>query len=186
MRDVKIWGPSVWYFIHKISFDLPQNTFELTMNKRKQLSSFYRVLQFLLPCTTCRHHYGNMLTKYELMKNTETGKKMAKWSVMVHNKVNRRLKKPIVDYPTAIKLYKNIINHNKLHKFIKFILVESDDSSILNRKAIAKHIITLYPCINCKKRMVNFLEYNPLNSINNSKKMTNWAKRLLIIAKKPC
>ena len=65
-----IWGPSMWHFLHTISFNYPVNP----SNEEKQHYYDYLMsLQNILPCKYCRDNY----TKN--MKN-------ARFSVNVFNK----------------------------------------------------------------------------------------------------
>lgn len=185
--NIKIWGPSVWYTMHKIAFSLPHTENNLDADKKKQLIDFYKSLSNLLPCNHCRQHYKIMLKKHNITKNSVSGKKISKWGVKIHNIVNRSLNKAVMSYPIATSMYKNKrINHNKLQNYIKFILIKSNKFPLNSRKVNARTLIQTYPCLKCKNRMIKFLENNKLSNINNQKQMTEWSKKLFRISKKPC
>ena len=185
--NVKIWGPNIWYVIHKISFSLPQTENPLSPAKKSQVITFYRSLGQLLPCQNCRVHYNKMLKTHDLVNNASSGKKLAKWTVKIHNLVNNRLNKATMSYDIALSIYKNKkVNHSKLQKYINYILVSSGEFPLNNRKSNAQAFIQNYYCPKCKLILIKYLADNSLEHINNQNDMTNWSKRLLALSKKPC
>ena len=62
--EAKVWGPYVWYFMHQLTFRLPQNNCPFVPHTKKLLNSFFVYLKDLLPCPSCQTHYGLTLSKY--------------------------------------------------------------------------------------------------------------------------
>lgn len=186
MLSTKIWGNPTWYIMHKIAFNLPQNYNQLSLDKQKQLQSFYKILRWLLPCEKCKVNYGKHLNKYKIEDSVTSGKKLARWTVMTHNKVNEHLKKPIVSYQKALNIYHNKIDHVKLQNFIKQMLLLNTSAPLSNRKSVTRYTVMFYPCNSCRKRLSAYLEQNNLDKVDSSNKMTRWLKYLYKISKKSC
>ena len=58
-----VWGPSLWHYLHVISFNYPISPTKLQKNKYKQL---LLNLQYTLPCKHCRHNLKNNFKKFPL------------------------------------------------------------------------------------------------------------------------
>jgi hypothetical protein len=97
------WGPSAWRFIHAVSFTYPNNP---TQEEKKQYIDFILNLQNILPCFACREHLKHNLRdlnfNIEHMKNRKT---FSKFTVDLHNMVNRQLGKSIKHYEEVKRQY---------------------------------------------------------------------------------
>lgn len=103
--DTRVWGPHGWKLIHTVAFNYPEHP---TDDDKARYTSFFHSLADVLPCETCRQHFGDLLKEYPVTKGLKSREAMSRWSVEAHNKVNRRLKKPVVSYETARKEYEAI------------------------------------------------------------------------------
>ena len=109
-----IWGPICWKFIHLIALSYPLNP---TDNDKTNYRLFYESLAHILPCQQCNEHYkqhiyNNPLTN-DVLLNNET---LLKWTIDIHNIVNKDNNKPIYNYYKANQLIMDsIINENKLN-----------------------------------------------------------------------
>ena len=99
-----VWGPLLWHFLHIISFNYPVNPTEY--NKKNNLidnqieNSYYYfifLLQFILPCKSCRDNLKKNLeglnffkNKARIMKNRES---FSRFIYNLHESVNTMLKK---------------------------------------------------------------------------------------------
>ena len=190
--DSKTWGPYVWYFIHQVAFRLNQNSTELSPYTKKTIHTFYTTLKPLLPCPSCQMHYGWTLSKIPVSKHLTTGIKTSKWTVTAHNLANKGLGKKEVYYEMAKKMYTQpggiyyILNHKILHGFIHHILINSNNKPLGNRIQMARCICNLYPCLKCRKRLLDFLKKHDLKNIKNNIHMITWAKKLKIVALQKC
>jgi hypothetical protein len=95
------WGPSLWQFIHTITIiDFEGN------NENNNQNALLRLInvQHVIPCGSCRSHYIENLKD---VKQLDLKKPMVLfyWSVDFHNKVNKRLGKPVLSYNEAINLW---------------------------------------------------------------------------------
>lgn len=95
-----IWGPSVWHFLHTISFNYKV---EPTEEEKDQYTAFVISLGNVLPCRVCRQHYPENLAaakfKRGVMKNRHT---FSKFIYRLHKVVNERHHKN----PLPVKYYK--------------------------------------------------------------------------------
>ncbi len=86
-----VWGPSMWHYLHTMSFNYPVNP---TPENKKQYKDFIVSLQYVLPCKYCRMNLSNNFKKIPItmdcMKNRET---FSKYIYNLHETVNRMLNK---------------------------------------------------------------------------------------------
>ena len=86
-----VWGPSMWHFLHTMSFNYPVNP---TPEDKKNYKDFILSLRYVLPCKYCRMNLKNNLDKVpitaENMKNREN---FSKYIYHLHETVNKMLNK---------------------------------------------------------------------------------------------
>lgn len=86
-----VWGPSIWHFLHTMSFNYPVNP---TEDDKKHYSEFIRSLQYVLPCRHCRENLTNNFKAYPLekchMANRGT---FSRYIYGLHETVNKMLQK---------------------------------------------------------------------------------------------
>ena len=86
-----IWGPSMWHYLHTVSFNYPVNPTKLDKKYYKQLITN---LIYTLPCKYCRINLKNNLKSMPLLecnlKNRET---FSKYVYKLHELVNKMLGK---------------------------------------------------------------------------------------------
>ena len=58
-----VWGPSLWHFLHVMSFNYPVKP---TKNQKKYYKEFICNLQHILPCKYCRINLSNNFKKFPL------------------------------------------------------------------------------------------------------------------------
>jgi hypothetical protein len=61
--------------------------------EKKSAKEFYESLAFLIPCAICREHYTEHLAKHPLTPSLDSKKDLLKWTIDVHNAVNKMLGK---------------------------------------------------------------------------------------------
>lgn len=86
-----VWGPSVWHFLHTMSFNYPVNP---TIEDKRYYRDFVLSLKHVLPCKYCRI---NLVTNFKQlpiktchMKNRET---FSRYVYDLHELVNKMLHK---------------------------------------------------------------------------------------------
>ena len=83
------WGPHFWMTLHVAC---------LGCQDYKALTEFVEGYMYIIPCLSCRQHFEQVLVENPI---PEAGD-FFKWSVDVHNIVNKRLGKPEVSYEDAL------------------------------------------------------------------------------------
>lgn len=86
-----VWGPSLWHFLHTMSFNYKMNP---TSEDKKNYKQFVLSLVNILPCKYCRMNLKKNLKTLPLknsdMKNRKT---FSKWVYNLHELVNKMLGK---------------------------------------------------------------------------------------------
>lgn len=86
-----IWGPTMWHFLHTISFNYP---IKPTSQDKKKYKQFVLNLQYVLPCKYCRKNFKKNLKIYPLKKyHLENRETFSKYIYNLHEIVNLMLRK---------------------------------------------------------------------------------------------
>lgn len=99
------WGPIFWNTIHIAALAYPQAP---TYGDKKAAKEFYEALQFMLPCPMCRQHLKEHLIKHPITPFLDRRDDLFKWTVTLHNEVNKSLNKPIFTELEALLYIKRI------------------------------------------------------------------------------
>ncbi len=95
--DPKQWGPSFWFCIHILALRYPTNP---TPADKKNYSTFFKSLRFVLPCDGCCKGFERILemTKFGAkdLANRDT---LFAWTVKAHALVNAKTGKIPRDDP---------------------------------------------------------------------------------------
>jgi len=82
-----IWGPSMWHFLHTMSFNYPVKP---TKVEKDHYATYMESLQHVLPCRYCRENYANNLKSAgwsrSVLKNRDT---FSRFVYRLHNEVNK-------------------------------------------------------------------------------------------------
>jgi len=86
-----VWGPSMWHYLHTMSFNYPVNP---TPEEKIHYKDFVTNLQYVLPCKYCRinlkTNFKSLPITMEDMKSRET---FSRYIYELHELVNRMLHK---------------------------------------------------------------------------------------------
>jgi len=86
-----IWGPSLWLYLHTMSFNYPVKP---TKQDKKNYKNFMLNLQHVLPCKYCRINLKNNFNKLPIrmcdMKNRDT---FSRYVYKLHEHINKMLNK---------------------------------------------------------------------------------------------
>lgn len=114
--EPKKWGPHLWFFLHTISFNYPDNPSYI---ERKKYNDFYNSLKNVLPCAVCQNHFQEHLSK--MPPNLNSKSDLIKWTIDLHNRVNVNTNKEEKSYKEVLELYndyyKNINRNSDLYKY---------------------------------------------------------------------
>ncbi len=101
----QVWGPFFWHTIHIVAMGYPE---EPTYTHKKAAKEFYESLQVLVPCPICREHYAQHLKELPITPHLDSRKDLFKWTVVLHNRVNKDLGKPEFSERDSILFYKRL------------------------------------------------------------------------------
>ena len=86
-----VWGPSMWHYLHTMSFNYPV---EPTKENKHYYKQFVKNLQYTLPCKYCRINLKNNFKAHPIkdchMKNRES---FSRYVYELHELVNKMLNK---------------------------------------------------------------------------------------------
>ena len=97
-----LWGPGAWTFIHYVALAYPNNP---TEEEKKNYYNFYYNLQNILPCPKCRENYKENLNTLPLEEALGNKELLFKWTIDIHNEVNKETNKSQFTYEEAISKY---------------------------------------------------------------------------------
>jgi hypothetical protein len=87
-----LWGPSFWSTIHLLCLGASK---EISDMQKIQYMAFFNALPYVIPCGTCSQHLLENYKKLPLENYLESQTSLFRWSVLLHNEVNRSLNKPV-------------------------------------------------------------------------------------------
>ncbi len=99
------WGPFFWHTIHIIALGYPM---EPSHAHKKAAKEFYESLKILIPCPICKEHYIAHLEKYPLTPHLDRRTDLFRWTVLLHNEVNKALGKRLFTETQAIQYYSRL------------------------------------------------------------------------------
>lgn len=120
-----IWGKHFWYTIHFIALDYPEKP---NNEDKRDFQTFFENLHKVIPCYKCSVNYVKHLNERPLEKSDlENNETLFRWTVDIHNIVNRDLKKRQISYDDAWMLYQNFDDGEKRKNtwllFLVFVLL---------------------------------------------------------------
>ena len=120
-----VWGPSMWHYLHTMSFNYPVNP---TPQDKKHYYDFMINLQHVLPCKYCRENLTNNYKQLPLTKkDMESRVTFSRYVYNLHELVNKMLhKKSNLSYCDVRERYEHFRarcteEKRKLFKFNKTI-----------------------------------------------------------------
>ena len=123
-----VWGPFFWHTIHIVALGYPKNP---TYIDKKCAKDFYESLTYLLPCSVCRNHYKEHITANPLTPFLDSRTDLIKWTVDIHNSVNKMLGKPEWSMEEVMAYYERIGKRNRSPVWTKEDMNEVDYRSFV-------------------------------------------------------
>lgn len=110
-----VWGPSLWHYLHIMSFNYPVNPSQEQKEKHRE---FILNLQYTLPCRYCRENLKKNLKQLPLtcndLKNREN---FSRWIYKLHELINKMLgKKSGLTYKQVRERYEHFRSRCTLDK----------------------------------------------------------------------
>tara|TARA_Y100000389_G_C17308152_1_gene436515 strand:- start:44 stop:736 length:693 start_codon:yes stop_codon:yes gene_type:complete len=147
---VDVWGPSLWHFLHIMSFNYKVKP---TAGDKKYHKDFIYSLTNILPCKYCRENLKKNLKQLPLtcedLKNRDT---FSRWVYNLHELVNKMLKKKSkLTYCDVRERYEHfrsrcVIEDEKIKRLAKMIKNEKEKGCVepmYGKKS--KCVITIIP-----------------------------------------
>ena len=99
--DTEVWGPAAWLLIHSAALAYSEEN--PTVKVRNNYRKFFESLVDVLPCVYCRKHYTERFDMTSLNNALDSRVKLFRWTVDLHNEVNKSIGKPTYSYLEALK-----------------------------------------------------------------------------------
>lgn len=96
------WGPFFWHTMHLVALGYPN---EPTYAEKRAAKEFYESFTHLIPCPICKLHYANHLKQMPITPSVDNRKDLFRWTVQMHNLVNKDLGKPEYTEADSIAFY---------------------------------------------------------------------------------
>ena len=100
---VEFFGPCTWKAMHSVAFSYARDPFSPTPQEHKAAVDFFGSMAELIPCHMCRKHYKDYIREHPIKADNRD--ELAKWVFDLHNDVNRRTNKPVLQYAEVKKMY---------------------------------------------------------------------------------
>jgi hypothetical protein len=110
--DPSVWGPHFWFFIHTLAYTYPEHPNAIT--KRK----YYDVIQnmpLFIPIVDMGDKFAELLDKYPVSPYLDTRDSFVRWTVFIHNKLNKLLGKEELSFVEAYEKYTSEYQIKPIH-----------------------------------------------------------------------
>ena len=113
----KLWGTSGWTFLHYIALGYRNRP---TKEEKKIYYIFFLNLQNVLPCEKCSENFKENLKKYSLEEALENRDSLFRWTIDIHNEVNKETDKRTYSYEEVYQQYSQ--NNNQIEYEIIMVI----------------------------------------------------------------
>ena len=128
-----VWGPSLWHFLHTMSFNYPVKP---SCDDKHHYMDYIKSLEFILPCRYCRENLKRNLKETNFtMSDMKSRDTFSKYVFNLHNHINTMLgKKNILTYEEVRERYENFRSRcaNKKSKKVKKFKMDGADQKKLD------------------------------------------------------
>ena len=119
--DPNIWGPQLWFSLHIITLNYPNNPSDVEKNNFK---NFFESLIYVIPCNYCRHNFKIHMNKLPIEHALNNKNSLVKWLFNIHNLTNQHLNKKIFTYQEFISKYRTLIQKkNNNYTYICYSII---------------------------------------------------------------
>jgi len=112
-----VWGPSFWKVIHYVALSYPENP---TNTDKENYKLFFSSLKNVLPCDSCKNNMSKHIKLLPLEPYLDNNRKLFRWTVQLHNMVNKETNKKEISYNDTFNIYLNDEIPDKSSKKIGF------------------------------------------------------------------
>lgn len=135
-----VWGPFFWHTIHIVALGYSKNP---TYTDKKCAKEFYESLAFLIPCPICREHYKEHIISSPINTFLDSRTDLIKWTIDIHNKVNKITGKPEWTLEEVLSYYEKIGNRNRSPVWTKEDMDEIDNRSFIKGFITGGSVLTM-------------------------------------------
>ncbi len=96
------WGTFIWSYLHTISIPCDKEIPKVEFHRIKKL---LKNISNIIPCHTCKEEYDKYLNSLKEIKYDKIlvdRMILFKWGFIVHNRINKKLKKKQISYDQAL------------------------------------------------------------------------------------
>ena len=111
--DPTVWGPKLWFVIHTMALNYSDNP---TYEDKRVMEEFFNNLKSSIPCHKCRIHYKQRLERDPIINHLDNKQALFKYTVDLHNQVNKSLNKKILNYNEVVEIYREHYNKDEVEK----------------------------------------------------------------------
>ena len=117
------WGPYLWKFFHATGYHLSRiEDLKTRCEKTKSIWAHTKSLIQSIPCPECRNH---AITEYAITQYTDPSDDNCdwyqKWAHHFHNKVNARLRKPVISWDDSVNASASLNAVSQLQGYVQSI-----------------------------------------------------------------
>ena len=112
-----IWGPCIWKLLHCFTIKIKDEYF---VQEKNNIINTITNICANLPCPLCSTHAMQILKKYNF-KNISTKENLIKIIFILHNEVNKNLKKTLFSYNKLIDTYNKYNFYDVLNEYNRVI-----------------------------------------------------------------
>ena len=102
MTIIGVWGPKLWHSLHCTALNYPENPSE---SDKQNYKSFYLNVHRIIPCNLCANHYRQNVIAFDLDLFLTTPMDLFRFTVDIHNLVNKQLGKPLFAFEDALSIH---------------------------------------------------------------------------------
>jgi hypothetical protein len=122
------WGPFFWHTFHLVALGY---TNDPSYSDKKAAKDFFESMTFLIPCPQCREHYKVFLKELPITPHLDAGKDLFRWTVVLHNRVNKSLGKQQFTESESKAFYSRLGKRGRSPVITAKDFAEADNSAYL-------------------------------------------------------
>lgn len=126
------WGPFFWHTFHLVALGYPSDP---TYSDKKAAKELFESMMYLIPCPACREHYKAFLIELPITPHLDNGQSLFRWTVVLHNRVNTSLGKPVFSESESRKYYL------RLGKLGRSPVIQPGDFAIADNASFLKGLV---------------------------------------------
>jgi len=157
-----IWGPPLWYLIHKISYGLPEH---IPISDQQFLMKYFSIVVYLIPCPYCAYHFQSAMNIKKFSKCLSTGQSVIAWLRSQHNEINELNKKRVLSDMEIDALYQRTpFDYKSFHFLINYLFKRIVSGHINRTVFIHWFLMTfkIFPCPVWKSYAINYFLQNDI------------------------